>query len=169
MGDLNASTMNEARPFNSALETGLRGLTLLVECYPSSLDLQRLLLFDYLLVHSEDAGGPPSIHPPTPHRSGEILVRRGIVEKGVLLMMSRRLVERHVTPQGFSYAASEYAAPFLDSLEADYTLRLREYAVWVTITFGPYSDQSLMEYFRENLDRWGGEFETSHIAGELVQ
>ena len=149
------------------METGLRGLTLLVEAYPAAMDLQRLLFFDYLLVHSEDAGGPPSIHPATPHRSGEILVRRALIERGILLMMSRRLVERRVSKDGFSYVASEYASPFLDSLEASYTQRLRKYAVWVTEQFGSQTDEALLAYFRMNLDRWGGEFTSHYVSWEL--
>ncbi len=154
--------IDEVRPFNSPLETGLRALIILVESYPNALDLQRLLFFDYLLVHSEDAGGPASIHPPTPHRSGELLVRRSIVEKGVLLMMSRRLIDRNTDSKGFSYEASELAHPFLESLQSPYILCLKEYAVWLADTFGDRTDEALLSFFRENLDRWGGEFESNN-------
>ena len=88
--------------FNSPIETGMRALILLAESYPQQLDLQRILEFDYIMVHTGDVDGPPSIHPALPLRSGELLVRRQLIERGLLLMISRGLVRRHATPNGFT-------------------------------------------------------------------
>ncbi len=87
--------------FNSPLETGIRSVGILVAAFPACFDLQRLVAFDHLVVHTGDLGGPDSLHPEVPMRSAELLVRRGIVERGLLLMVSRGLVERHVTDKGF--------------------------------------------------------------------
>ena len=100
-------------PFNSALETGIRSLAILVAAYPEPFDLERLIEMDYLVVHSGDADGPESLHAPLPMRAGELLVRRGLIEKGLLLMMSRHLVRRVPAEEGFNYIAGEAAAPFL--------------------------------------------------------
>ena len=95
--------MPETQTFNSPIETGVRALILLAESYPDQLDLQRLLEFDYILVHTHDVDGPPSIHPALPLRSGELLVRRQLIERGLILMISRGLISRHATPKGFMY------------------------------------------------------------------
>lgn len=50
--------MPETQTFNSPIETGVRALILLAESYPDQLDLQRLLEFDYILVHTHDVDGP---------------------------------------------------------------------------------------------------------------
>ena len=105
-------------PFNSPLETGIRSLAILVAAYPEPFDLERLIEMDYLVVHSGDADGPESLHAPLPMRAGELLVRRGLIEKGLLLMMSRHLVQRVPAEEGFNYLAGEAAAPFLVSLTA---------------------------------------------------
>src|SRR4051794_31120319 len=108
--------------FNSPVESGLRSLILLSEAFPEFYDLQRIIFLDYLLVHSGDApGGPESIHPGTPNRSGEVLVRRGLIERGLDFLVSRGLVERRYDANGISFGASEYAAPLLDCLRAPYT------------------------------------------------
>lgn len=39
-------------PFNSALETGVRTLAILIASYPKAHDLGRLVQYDYLTVHS---------------------------------------------------------------------------------------------------------------------
>jgi len=81
-------------PFNGPIEIGLRAISILNDAYPSGYSLQRLIIFDYLSVHSDDiSGGPTGLHPKTPHRSGELLVRRDVLQKGLLLYMGRGLAE----------------------------------------------------------------------------
>ena len=103
--------------FNGPLEAGLRAVAILGSAHPRSFDLQRLVAFDYLLVHTGDIGGPASLHPPTPLQSAELLVRRRLVERALLLMMTRELVERDFVPDGIRYRAGENAVPFLSSLD----------------------------------------------------
>src|ERR1035437_8326110 len=82
------------KTFNSPIETGMRALILLAESYPAQIDLQRLLEYDYIMVHTGDVDGPPSIHLALLLRSGELLVRRQLIERGLMLMISRGLVSR---------------------------------------------------------------------------
>ncbi|MFO1080284.1 MAG: ABC-three component system middle component 2 [Reyranellaceae bacterium] len=44
--------------FNGPLEAGVRAVSVLGAAYPRAFDLQRLVAFDYLLVHTADIGGP---------------------------------------------------------------------------------------------------------------
>lgn len=155
--------VNNAHPFNSAIECGLRSLVILERAFPRDYDLQRLIFYDYLLVHSGDAGGPDSIHPATPHRSGEVLVKRHILEQGLLLMMSRKLAIREYDKTGIVYSASDNATPFLDSLGSRYIGLLKERAIWVIEIFDDYNDNTLERFFDDNLDRWGGEFEKESL------
>ncbi|WP_459914323.1 ABC-three component system middle component 2 [Desulfocicer niacini] len=64
-------------------------------------------------------------------RTGELLVRRGLIEKGLVLMISRRLIQRFPTENGFNYVAGETAAPFLASVTAIYFQQSRDRAQWV--------------------------------------
>lgn len=156
-----------AGPFNSPLECGLRSLVLLAAASPSACDLQRLIFYDYLLVHSGDVlGGPESIHPNTPLHSGEALVRRHWIERGLLLMVSRELANRTLSELGIQYQASPLASAFLSYMEQPYTKKLRERAEWVIETFSDYSDQALAGFFKANLDRWGGEFIREELEEE---
>jgi hypothetical protein len=158
-----------SRLFNTPLECGLRSLAVLAAAHPAKADLQRLSFFDYLIVHSADvAGGPESLHPATPHRSGEFLVRRGMVERGLVLLLSRGLIERCFSVAGIEYVASETAVPFLDNLRSAYTDRLRQVAEWVAEQFGAQSNAQIEKFFMEHLDRWGGEFESEAVLRELL-
>lgn len=145
-------------PFNSALETGLRALAVLTATYPSPADLQRLMTYDYLLVHSADAGGPESLHPGIPQRNGELLVRHTIVQNGLFLLLSRSLIDRLPTENGIEYRATDLAQPFLDQLGSSYTHALRERADWIATTFAEMSNDDLRTFIKTHFEEWTAEF-----------
>lgn len=145
--------------FNGPLEAGVRAVALLGAAYPDTYDLQRLVALDFLLVHTGDVGGPESLHPPTPHRSAELLVRRRLVEDALLLMMTRDLVQRHVSPDGIKYGAGENAATFLSSLSTSYLRALQERASWLVQAFGHSSDQEFRAVMHRFFDEWVEEFQ----------
>lgn len=150
-------------PFNLPLESGLRSLILLVEAHPRQFDLQRLLILDYLLVHSGDAGGPPSLHPATPLRSGALLVRRDLIERGLRLMCGRGLVNQGFSSEGILYQAGDLACSYLDCLTARYTRSLRQRAGWVVTSFADKPEDELRQFVKSNVDRWGGEFQLESL------
>ena len=151
--------------FNSPIETGMRALILLAESYPTQLDLQRLLEYDYIMVHTGDVDGPPSIHPALPLRSGELLVRRQLIERGLMLMISRGLVRRHATPNGFMYQAEDDAGPFLDALTAEYLNDLKDRAKWVVDRFDEMRDQEIRFMLTRVYDQWSREFQVPEQPG----
>src|SRR4051794_37731105 len=91
--------------FNSPLETGVRSVVLLNTAYPRAFDLKELTWLDHLVVHTGDISGPESLHPNVPHRDGELLVRRSLVEQGITLMRSLHMIEAKYGSSGIVYAA----------------------------------------------------------------
>lgn len=151
-------------PFNGPIEIGLRAISILNDAYPSGYSLQRLIVFDYLSVHSDDiVGGPSGLHPKTPHRSGELLVRREILQKGLLLYMGRGLAEQRFEMTGVTYAATERTGAFLDVLKTDYMIDLRQRTCWLVETFQTVTDDELNSLAREHLGAWGAEFEMESV------
>lgn len=147
-------------PFNSALETGMRSLAILVAAHPRAHDLQRLVHYDYLTVHSEDAGGPPSLHPALPLRSGELLVRRGNVERGLLLMISAKLVRRWPAEDGFSFGAEDAAGAFMSNLASEYHTELKTRARWVVGQFDSLAAVDLDARIKRLFEAWTVEFQS---------
>ncbi len=152
-------------PFNSPLETGVRALSILEAAHPNGCDLQRLVELDYLVVHSGDAGGPESLHAPLPMRAGELLVRREIIERGLLLMASRGLVERVPSPGGILYRASEAAAPYMAALSAPYSIELRARASWAVQAFGHMTSDALRTITQRFFEKWTSQFEPGQFRG----
>lgn len=151
-------------PFNGPVEIGLRALCVLTTAFPTAYTLQQLVVFDYLLVHSDDIeGGPEGLHPKTPHRGGEILVRRGVLQEGLMLYESRGLVERVYTDGGIFFAATDKSADFLDTLSTEYLKRLRERADWVVDSFGLLTDSELDAIVRTHIGTWGAEFSMESV------
>jgi hypothetical protein len=148
-----------AEPFNGPIEIGLRALVILTEAFPAAYSLQRLVISDYLVVHSDDADGPQGLHPQTPRRSGELLVRRKSLQRGLLLYQSRGLIERRYEPDGIMFAATEASAAFIDVLESQYVSELRSRTKWLISRFHELADKELDDFVKKQLGNWGGEFE----------
>jgi hypothetical protein len=162
--------LRNTAPFNSPTENGLRSTVLLFEMYPDVASLQRLVVYDYLLVHSDDVpDGPEGLHPKTPYRSGELLVRRGTLQKGLLLYMSRGLIHVAYLPEGVRYSATERTGGFVESFDAAYVSELRDRAAWLVEQFGERTDGQLDEFARDHLGEWGAEFETEALLWEEDQ
>jgi len=151
-------------PFNGPVEIGLRALCVLTTAFPDVYALQRLVVFDYLLVHSDDIeGGPKGLHPQTPHRGGEILVRRGVLQRGLTLYESRGLVERIYKDGGIFFSATDRSADFLDTLNTEYLKGLRERADWVVDGCGLLNDAELDAMVRDRIGTWGAEFSMESV------
>lgn len=146
--------------FNSPMETGIRSVAILTSLFPRVVDLQHLVYYDYLTLHSADAGGPASLHAPLPLRSGELSVRRSLLEQGILLMLHRGLIGLTVEANGFYYRAVEGSAAFLSMLNEPYLERLLSRAEWVATTFGDSSLPELMELERSFVKQWSMHFES---------
>ena len=154
--------VNEQRgpiTFNGPLEAGIRAVSILGAAYPQTYDLQRLVALDYLLVHTADVGGPDNLHPPTPIHSAELLVRRKLVEDALLLMMTRQLIERRISPDGITYGAGENATTFLSSVTSTYLLALKDRAAWLVDVVGKLSDHEFRSVMHRFFDKWIEEFQ----------
>jgi len=147
--------------FNGPLEAGIRAVAVLGAAHPRTFDLQRLIGFDYLLVHTGDIGGPESLHPEARLQSSQLLVRRKLVEEALLLMMTRHLVERETASDGFRYRAGENAAPFLAALESEYLAALKRRAEWLVNALGDKSELEFRAIMRRFFLDWIEEFQSA--------
>ncbi|MCY2991242.1 MAG: hypothetical protein NTY19_25720 [Planctomycetota bacterium] len=157
-------------PFNSPVECGVRAMVLLGAASPAGCDLRRLVIYDYLLVHSGDVPAdvvarlssstdqPESLHPPTPHRAGELLVRRVTLAAGLRLLMTKGLAKPRFGSDGISYVTTELSQAFLELLESDYVRALCERGKWVVSVFSKMADEDLSGFANRHLRDWGGEF-----------
>jgi hypothetical protein len=145
--------------FNGPLEAGVRALAILGVAYPRDFDLQRMVAFDYLLVHTSELGGPDDLHPHTPIRTPATEVRRKVVQNALHLMMTRDLIERVVTANGIRFCAGEMAASFLDALQSSYIIELKRRATWLVQHLADYGDKEFDDLMRRFFDQWVVEFQ----------
>jgi len=64
---------------------------------------------------------------------------------------------------GVTYAATERTGAFLDVLETEYVLDLRQRTCWLIDTFHTISDDDLNSLVQKNLGAWGAEFEMESV------
>lgn len=155
---------SRVNPFNSPVELGFRALVFLNEAYPNEYSLRHLVICDYLMVHSDDVeDGPEGLHPKTPYRGGELLVRREPLQQGLQLFHSRGLIQKQYRSSGLFYSASDNTESFLDAIEASYSQRLMARAKWLKAAFGATELETLQELVNANLGKWGAEFEMASV------
>lgn len=161
-------SQRHVRPFNSPLECGLRTLFMFNALEEKAIDLQRIVAYDYLMVHSGDiVNGPKSMHPAVPRRGAELLVKREAIQAGLNLMIAKELVHIEFAPQGFFYRSSDLTNAFINLLRSPYAETLKVRANWVVDHFSPYTDSEVDSFISSNIGRWGAEFETITAADTL--
>ena len=152
---------------NGSLEIGVRVSALLTAAFPSRLDIARLVLLDHALLHTADLGGPSSLHPELPLRSGELGMKRSLISEGVEFACRVGLAELHATPDGIEFRASESAPGFLALLKADYYVELAQRAEWVCGAFSDTPDPQLRSHIAKVLGDRSEEFSSSNPADYL--
>lgn len=156
-----------ARPelFNSPLETGVRSVVLLNTAYPRAFDLKELTWLDHLVVHTGDISGPESLHPNVPHRDGELLVRRSLVDQGITLMRSLHMIEASYASSGIVYAALDQAGPFVSLIRTEYGRALKARASWLINYLTQRGEEHLHEVITQKIGRWAVEFQSELKPG----
>src|SRR5690349_5210310 len=156
---MNGASIPDAPLFNSALETGVRAVVVLDAAYPRAFDLLRLTWLDHLVVHTADIGGPESLHPDIPQRTGELLVRRRLVEDGIALMRRLHMIELVPSEKGIEFRTSENATALVDSLRSRYSKALKERAAWLSQTLVGVSDENISSLVGEKIGRLVADFQ----------
>lgn len=145
--------------FNTSIEYGVRSLFVLSKIFPKAIDLYRLAIYDFLLLHSGDIkDGPASIQPAIPHRGVEYFVKAKQLKKGLFLMSSKGLLTISIDKNGINYIANKLTEPFLSYFESDYSNLLFDRVNWLVDKFSEYEDEKLSKFLENNLEKWGGEF-----------
>ena len=148
--------------FNSDVETGIRSLIILDAMHPRRCNIAELTWFDYVVVNSgQFDGGPPSLHPPSEVATGELLVRRHTIQRGLRLLELLHLADESHESSGITYAAGEEAPPFLDRLTAAYHQELKLRASWLAAAFGPMTSEQIEGAIEAAIGRW-----TAHLQTE---
>ncbi|PEA07846.1 hypothetical protein CN425_27115 [Bacillus cereus] len=146
--------------FNSPIEVGLRTLVLLSHVTTEDFDINRLIIFDYFLLHAKDLDvEQENLHPSLPYRSTEIIIRRKLISEGLELLVSKGLINIIYNNDGIFYKSNEMTHLFVNLLGSSYFKRLNILSEWAITTYGEISTEELNNFINKNIQLWGGEFE----------
>lgn len=144
--------------FNSPLEAGIRAVIILERLWPTAADLGEMVLFDHVVVHALDIGGPLSLHASVPERKGELLVRRGVVEAGLDMMRRCHLLDKVADEGGFAWRASEQASSYVELLESSYSEDMKTCAAWIARKVDELTKKGFREFVAERIGEWNENF-----------
>jgi hypothetical protein len=147
--------------FNSDVETAIRVLVVLDAMHPRRCNIAELTWFDYVVVNSgQFDSGPPSLHPVSDVVTGELLVRRHTIQRGLMLLQLQHLVDESYEPKGITYSAGEETPPFLDRLTALYHQQLKVRASWLAGSFGAMVSEQIETEIEAAIGRWTAHLQT---------
>jgi hypothetical protein len=151
--------------FNSTLEVGLRIVVLLSQDLTKIYDIDRLVIFEYFILHAKDVDNEQeNLHPSLPLRSSEIIIKRKLISEGINLLVSKGLVEIIYKDEGVFYKPNALTAMFVDLLKSDYFNNLKSLANWVAKKYSSIETSELSSIVKENIQLWGGEFEFESLV-----
>jgi hypothetical protein len=151
--------------YNGPLETGIRSVVLLNAVYPKALDITHLTWFDHLVVHTSDVGGPVSMHPDLPQRTGELLVRRRLIEDGLRFMQRLHLVEMLADKSGIQYRATDEAPPLISVMCSPYAEALKICAKWIGDNVATLPEDRIRGLIADRIGNWHIEFQSASSSG----
>ena len=84
------------RILNNPTEMALR-LSFILGNSKKPADLQRLMYYNYIAIHSSDIEkSKKSLHPQIPHRSCKMLIGREIIKNALILLESKKLIKINI-------------------------------------------------------------------------
>jgi hypothetical protein len=145
--------------FNSPLEIALRLLLIISKNGEKGISLDRLVIYDYLIINSGDIDGAPnSIHPALPNRSSQLLVKRELIKKSLQILLSKELLTLKYLKEGILYSPTKLSIPFINYFESDYFVEINNRVEWILNHFDNTTNKQLDKYIKTNLNKWGSEF-----------
>ena len=152
--------------FNSEIEVGIRVLILLERSSIIKHSLQRLCVYDYILLHAGDIDlSQSNIHPLHPYRSSEYPIKFQIIEKSIYLLISRKLIDVYTDEDGITYGCNVRTKWFLNAFENEYIKKLKRTAEWINTKFLGSSDEELSILIKRKITKWGDEFKQEILIG----
>ena len=144
--------------YHTPLEAGIRAVVVLEHMRPLTADLSEVVLYDHVVVHASDVGGPMSLHAAVSGRKGELLVRRGIGEAGLAPIRRCPLSCTPSDQQGFAWRASEEAASYVELLESPYSADLKTCASWLAGQVRELSKSGFKSMVVSHIGEWTESF-----------
>jgi hypothetical protein len=152
--------------FNSEIEVGIRVLVLLEFSSITKHSLQRLCVYDYILLHASDIDlSQNNIHPSHPYRSSEYPIKFQIIQKAIYLLISRKLIDVYADEDGITYGCNARMKWFLNAFESEYIKKLKHTAEWINVKFSESTDEELSILMKQKIAKWGDEFKQEILIG----
>lgn len=134
---------------NTPIEVGTRALIILSINKEKYFDIERLTYYDYICTRLNDYNkNYESLHPSNPYRNGEILVKRELLKKGLLILAKKDLIYIMYNSKGVLYKANEFSECFLKQFNSLYFKKFSNYVVKASDILNDIPTTELRSFFK---------------------
>jgi hypothetical protein len=111
--------------YSSDVEISLRLMAILQFFTEEAVSIDRLVSYDFLILHGNDVFGQlQSLHPKTPNSSTEFLIKRELFKRGLHLLISKELISVVIDKIGIRYKGTLLTSKFCQRLNSAYSKKL---------------------------------------------
>lgn len=144
---------------NSPMEFGLRAMILLAKIEGEGIDIDKLLIYDYLLTNSGEFNEEyPSLHVETPYKYSKLVVKREILKEGVNIFTKCGLIDIVLDERGIYYKKNIYTEAFLKNMTSKYKEKLEQIAEWIISDIHFKNGFKIEEEINKRILKYGIEF-----------
>lgn len=149
--------------FNSPLEIALR-LLIIIDNINEPIDIDKLNIYDYLLVNSGDIpNAPQSLHPKLPMRNAQLYVKRKKTQTALNLLLSKELIGINFTEEGIMYQSTNLTSKFLEYFESPYFIQIKKRMTWILLDIVSMSEEEQGILLKKHLNKWDNEFASESL------
>lgn len=147
------------KKINISLEFGLRALIVLSKLNNEGTDINRLLVYDYMLTNSGEFNSElPSIHAETPYKYSKLLVKRDTLKDGINILIKYGLITLDYSKNGVIYKKNKYSQKFLNNIDSAYKSKLEVVAEWISRDVHSRAISEIEYDLRMRIKKYGIEF-----------
>ncbi|GEM_PF-4756807 len=144
---------------NSTIEVALRVLVILTINCSEKFDVERLGYYDYVSTRLNDYNDKfKSLHPYTPYKHGELIVKRELIQSALALLLKKDLVKIEYGTEGVNYYSNKYSSYFLSHFKSEYYLELCKHVEVASNNLSNIKTEDLRKLFKRNINKMEMQF-----------
>ena len=119
------------------------------------MNVEQLIIYDYFTMFPADADPTKvNLHPSTSFRSCSYIGEYNTINSSLHLLLTKKLIELKIFESEAKYGLTKLGELFIDSIDTEYMIRLRESVKWVCAFFKGYTTDKLNSFVQTHIENW---------------
>lgn len=141
--------MINSQLFNSDIEIGIRVMTILEECNPIKMSLDKIMYLDYIMLYGIKNENGETLHPSYHLQLLELGAHRERIKTSILYLIKKDLISVTFNEEGIFYNSNANSLWYIQNMNTHYEKLLVNYAKVMAEKYKTLSVMQLKKIVRE--------------------